>query len=103
MVEHCRQCIVVVRNPVAFQSRYGDGARIASGFNQSNGENVYSGKLSNGGERLTLVDRNGAIIQQFEYDDSGRWPGPGEHVAACNRPEWQRERILEDMNLENAE
>ena len=66
---------VVVRNRPAFESRYGSGRNIASGFNPVNGEDEFDGKLSNGGERIEIVDRNGIVIQAFEYDDGGSWPG----------------------------
>ncbi len=36
---------------------------------------VYTGKLDNGGEQLTLVHGlNGSVILSFGYKDSGRWP-----------------------------
>ena len=68
--------IVVVKNTAAFQSRFGTGPRIAAGGDGTgltHGE--YGGKLSNQGERITLLDAIGAIIQQFDYDDRGDWPG----------------------------
>ena len=34
----------------------------------------YAGSLSNGGERITLLDRNGRIIDSVSYGDSGTWP-----------------------------
>ena len=67
--------IVVVRNRTAFVSRYGDSPRIADRSNAPVGSGVFDGGLSNGGELLTLVDANGEIIQQFEYNDGGAWPG----------------------------
>ncbi len=57
--------ILVVKNREAFESRYGTGLSLA-------GE--YTGKLDNGGERITLRAANGIDIQSFEYDDSGNWP-----------------------------
>ena len=33
----------------------------------------YIGKLSNGGELLRLIDANGNLIDEVEYDDSGDW------------------------------
>ena len=58
--------ILVVKNQLAFESRYGEDLNIA-------GE--YSGRLSNGGEQITLRNASGADIQSFEYDDMGDWPG----------------------------
>ena len=58
--------IVVVRDLAGFTARYGDSMRIAGEFD---------GSLSNGGERITLLDGDAQIIQQFDYNDSGPWPG----------------------------
>ncbi|MFV2067617.1 MAG: lamin tail domain-containing protein, partial [Pirellulales bacterium] len=57
------ELIVVVNNRSAFESRYGTGIRIAGQF---------SGKLSNGGERirLQLPDPHPGNIQNFRYDDA---------------------------------
>lgn len=64
------ESIVVVESVEAFQSRYGTGVRIALGRDQANDTlGQYAGKLSNGGERLTLLDATGATIRQFDYDD----------------------------------
>ena len=57
--------VVVVQNLDAFELRYGTTANVA-------GE--YSGKLSNGGETITLRDATGQTIQQFAYDDAAPWP-----------------------------
>ena len=59
--------IVLVRNQEAFVARYGQGAAIIMG--------EYLGKLSNSGEQLRLVDKNGRVIHDFMFDDSGAWPG----------------------------
>ena len=68
--------IVVVENLVAFQSRYGTSVRVADGDDGQGGPGgQYGGKLSNNGERLTLLDGSGQVIQQFTYDDTGQWPG----------------------------
>ncbi|PZQ99180.1 MAG: hypothetical protein DI533_00280 [Cereibacter sphaeroides] len=46
--------------------------------------------------------RNRRAIDRFaECLKSGHWPGPGEVVGAYHRPEWQREMLLNEMNLEN--
>lgn len=50
---------VLVRDPVAFQSRYGAGILIAG---------VYTNQLSNGGERLRLAGPLGEPIQDFRYE-----------------------------------
>jgi hypothetical protein len=52
--------VVVVQNCNAFESRYGTEVPVA-------GE--YTGKLSNGGERIELEDGNGRVILDFEFQD----------------------------------
>jgi hypothetical protein len=60
------QRIVVPKNPTVFQSVYGTGVNIAlGGYGLAN--------LSNGGETITLVAANGAVIQTIEYDDAAPW------------------------------
>lgn len=45
--------------------------------------------------------RNRRAMTRFrECLDSGHWPGPGEDVGAYQRPEWQREMLMEQMNTE---
>lgn len=34
-----------------------------------------------------------ALLRFAECLESGRWPGPGEHVGIYRRPDWQREQI----------
>ncbi|MCA9200466.1 MAG: lamin tail domain-containing protein, partial [Planctomycetales bacterium] len=74
------QRMVVVKDRVAFASRYGTNVRIAEALDQVDG--VYAGGLSNGGELLTLVDAAGDVIVQFEYNDSGAWPGRADGRAS---------------------
>ena len=64
------ESIVVVENVDAFRSRYGTDVRVARGQDQADDQlGQYSGKLSNGGERITLLDAQGQVIRQFDYDD----------------------------------
>ena len=59
------QFVVAVRNAEAFRLRYGDGPLIAG---------QYDGALSNGGERLTVIDGVlGATVLDFEYQDNDPW------------------------------
>ncbi len=58
--------IVIAQDLSAFQLRYGDGIVPVGEF--------ASGKLSNGGERLTLVDGLGETITSFSYSDNDPWP-----------------------------
>ncbi len=53
--------VLLVTNRSAFESRYGTGWRIA-------GE--YTGRLSNSGERLRLVDASDETVLDFIYDDA---------------------------------
>jgi hypothetical protein len=48
-------------------------------FHQKHGEEItvvgeFLGNLSNGGERLLLVDQSGQIIRDFSYSDDAGWP-----------------------------
>ena len=64
------ESLVVVENVEAFQSRYGDDIRIAVGADDPGDiAGQYGGKLSNGGERLTLLAADGNVIRQIDYDD----------------------------------
>ncbi|MFK8025607.1 MAG: CotH kinase family protein [Ilumatobacter sp.] len=51
------------------------GARVlpAGGFVLTTSAE-WSGRLSNGGEDLALIDPAGTVIDEFEYDDKGKWP-----------------------------
>lgn len=60
------QRTLVVRDRIAFESRYGTGLPIAGEF--------ASGKLSNGGEQIRLEDSRGDLIVDFIYGDSTDWP-----------------------------
>jgi hypothetical protein len=51
-------------NPAAFATRY-PGVAVA-GF--------YGDKLSNGGERIALLDQNGNTVISVDYQNSGGWP-----------------------------
>jgi len=54
------ECILVVKNRAAFESRYGTGFRIA-------GE--YSGQLDNAGDHIVLLGPLGEPILDFTYSD----------------------------------
>ncbi len=57
---------IVVADAAAFSVRFGPDLPIAGEFSQ--------GRLSNGGERLTLETARGATILDFVYDDQPPWP-----------------------------
>ena len=57
-----RDYIVLVKNRAAFAWRYqSNGINVAPG--------VYTGSLSNSGERINLEDRTNSTILEFKYDD----------------------------------
>ena len=53
-------CCLVVKDPAAFERRYGPGLPVAG---------RYTGSLNNGGERLELQDAVGQVIHNFRYED----------------------------------
>jgi PKD repeat protein len=55
--------VVVVRDELIFEAQYGPGINIAG---------VYTGRLSNGGERIALADASGQLITDFSYKDGWR-------------------------------
>jgi len=55
-----RHCLLV-KDIAAFEGRYSTGLPVAG---------QYTGSLSNGGERLTLLDAVGNIIHDFRYSDN---------------------------------
>jgi hypothetical protein len=56
---------VFVKNPAAFQVRYGSSARVLG---------VYTGSLNNQGEQIILNAGSGAVIRDFVFDDNAPWP-----------------------------
>jgi hypothetical protein len=77
---------VIAKNSQAFALRYGTlaASRIAATWSGDGG-------LDNGGEAISLIDRSGAMIAEFAYDDEDEWPeradGDGsslEYIASGN-------------------
>ncbi len=66
--------LLVVRNAAAFRHRFGSGLPIA-------GE--YEGQLSNGGERITVMGGDGAVLMEFVYDDREPWPEAADGAGAA--------------------
>lgn len=60
---------LIVKNRAAFQARYG------SGFNAIIAAEWGAGNLSNDGERLRLLCRDGSEAAGFRYRDDDGWPG----------------------------
>ena len=60
--------IIVAKNRAAFLSRYGTtGIRLAAG--------QFEGRLKNGGEIIALIDGQGNLVFEVDYEDGGAWPG----------------------------
>ncbi len=59
------QSLLVVEDAMGFAVRYGSNLPIAG---------QWSGKLSDGGELLTVRDAGGNLIHSFSYDDEVGWP-----------------------------
>ncbi|MFP6906733.1 MAG: lamin tail domain-containing protein, partial [Verrucomicrobiota bacterium] len=55
----------------------------------------YSGSLDDGGERVTVKDKNGVGVTTVSYDDTGRWPagpdGTGHSLVVINS-----DRVVDD-------
>jgi len=54
-----------------------DEVTLRAAYNVSPTVRIYGpwdGNLKNGGERLTLRDKNGTLVCTVEYNDRGRWP-----------------------------
>ena len=58
------ETLVLVRNPAAFQKRYPSVTF----------DGVYTGQLSNKGEKITVSDPSGRIFLSLNYDDENNWP-----------------------------
>jgi hypothetical protein len=58
--------MVICENLAAYGLRYGGSGAVVAG--------TFAGNLGNAGETLRFVDRNGADIKFFAYDDDPPWP-----------------------------
>lgn len=59
--------MVVTKDPATFAAVYGSGINVAPG-------GYGTANLSNGGERVVLLDALGQAIQDFTYEDEPPWP-----------------------------
>lgn len=57
--------LLVASDDPTFRATYGSGHFVAA---------EYDGQLDNGGERITLLSRTSAIVDQVTYDDAAPWP-----------------------------
>jgi len=72
--------IVIAEDLAGFTARYGiNGSLDGTGITVAG---VWAGELDNGGERVTVLARNGVTIQDFIYNDSGGWPGRADGKGA---------------------
>ena len=80
-----REALVVCTNVAALRAEYGIDNAIGN----------YDGKLDGSGERLTLVNHVGIVMQSLRYRDGGKWPvGPDGTGHSL---------ILKSLNLDPAE
>ncbi|MFO0916248.1 MAG: lamin tail domain-containing protein [Pirellulales bacterium] len=75
------QRLVVIKNQTAFLSRY-------PGFDLESIGGIYTGNLSNAGERIRLVGADNTVLVDVTYDDSDGWPdradGKGSSLELVN-------------------
>lgn len=64
---------VVVRDVPAFELRYGTGIAVIGQFE--------NGSLRNGGEEIAIADRDGNLLVELEYGDTGIWPQRADGVG----------------------
>lgn len=98
---------LLARNPVAFAQKYPDA--IVQG--------VYSGKLSNEGETLTLSHPHAGVIHSITYDDDDPWPaaadgagnalvwaspGAQDNITGSQPSHWQSTPPSPGSSLDNA-
>jgi hypothetical protein len=66
------QRIVIAENAEACRARYGATTPVFG---------VFTGNLSNGGERILVTGPGGIVIRNFMYDDVAPWPTPADGVG----------------------
>ena len=60
--------------PGAFYVLARNGARFTEAHPGRTANGIYEGKLDNGGEEISIVAANGAVILAVTYDDETPWP-----------------------------
>jgi hypothetical protein len=67
------ESVVVVENEAAFRQRFGSTPRVLG---------TWSGRLSNDGESLWIVDELGEQVLQVAYDELSPWPEAADGLGA---------------------
>ena len=93
--------ILIVKNIAAMQSRYGDEI-----LDSIAGEFEANTKLSNNGESLTLLAKDGSVIQSFTYSDQLPWPigadGVGFTISLIDPAKNPDPKSAENWNISTA-
>ncbi|MFT4639730.1 MAG: hypothetical protein ACI8T1_003055, partial [Verrucomicrobiales bacterium] len=71
------QRAVLVHTQAAFEERYGNGVFVIGEYGGEEG-----GKLSNTGDRLTVLNIHGDVIADFSYNDNSDWPDAADGSGA---------------------
>ena len=66
--------LVVVKHRAAFEERYAAVLGSVEIATDTIGGDTFSGRLSNDGEQLILLDANDVVIRDFTYNDQLPWP-----------------------------
>ncbi len=72
-VDHCFSASEVLA-PGAFLVVCRNEAAVRAGYGITNTAGDFLGQLSNDGERITLIDASGGLVDSVRYGDSGDWP-----------------------------
>lgn len=68
---------VFCRNGAAFAAHYGRQAKVLG---------VFAGRLKHGGDKLRLLNAQGALVDSVHFDDKAPWPaGPDGHSPSLER------------------
>lgn len=84
-LKHHERILVTGADPQAFRQAYGVPAAVRI-------YGPWTGNLADGGERVTLKDKNGVVVVTVNYRDNGRWPlaadghGPSLVLVNPDRP-----------------
>ena len=80
--------VLIVKNPAAFQARYGAGKPVAGSYSPSS--------LSNSGEEIKLSYGQGTTIRMFTYSDLEPWPTSPDGFGASLVRRFPENFLLDD-------